>query len=237
MRFEIRAGGAFIIVAGVVGLSCAVFGLGLVAGYEMAKQNAPDINQISTAYPLPNPGAADASSASAPIAAASIAPAGIPTEPEVAPPPAPVTIPSKAWQGKPHSPATPIGGVATVAAFKHPKAIATPRMAEASATDEDEDTGSGSDTSDTEAPPPITQPPRNKKAFNIQVEAVMDRSGADAMVARLKSLGYNAQAYQTTLGGQVWYRVRVGPYYSQEDAAAAQVKLRDQYRQAYTTSH
>ena len=65
----------------------------------------------------------------------------------------------------------------------------------------------------------------------------MDRSGADSMVARLRSLGYNAQEYQTVLGGQVWYRVRVGPYYTQEDAAAAQAKLRDQYRQAYTTSH
>ncbi|MGA8793719.1 hypothetical protein, partial [Candidatus Binatus sp.] len=55
MRFEIRAGGAFLILLGLVGLSGAVFALGLVAGYEMARQNQPDLNQISSTYPLPNP--------------------------------------------------------------------------------------------------------------------------------------------------------------------------------------
>ena len=55
MRFEIRAGGGFLILAGLVGLSGAVFVLGLVAGYEMARQNQPDLSQISSTYPLPNP--------------------------------------------------------------------------------------------------------------------------------------------------------------------------------------
>ena len=55
MRFEIRAGGGFLILVGLVGLSGAVFALGLVAGYEMARQNQPDLSQISSTYPLPNP--------------------------------------------------------------------------------------------------------------------------------------------------------------------------------------
>src|SRR5208337_1505776 len=55
MRFEIRAGGWFLILLGLVGLSGAVFALGLVAGYEMARQNQPDLNQISSTYPLPSP--------------------------------------------------------------------------------------------------------------------------------------------------------------------------------------
>ena len=55
MRFEIRAGGGFLILLGLVGLSGAVFALGLVAGYEMARQNQPDLSQISSTYPLPNP--------------------------------------------------------------------------------------------------------------------------------------------------------------------------------------
>ena len=55
MRFEIRAGGGFLILAGLVGLSGAVFALGLVAGYEMARQTQPDVSQISSTYPLPNP--------------------------------------------------------------------------------------------------------------------------------------------------------------------------------------
>jgi len=65
----------------------------------------------------------------------------------------------------------------------------------------------------------------------------MDKSGADEMVSRLKALGYSAQEMTTALNGQTWYRVRVGPYGSAEEAAAAQAKLREQYKQAYTTSH
>ena len=64
----------------------------------------------------------------------------------------------------------------------------------------------------------------------------MDKSGADEMVARLRSLGYNAQETKIVLSGEPWYRVRVGPYASAEDATAAQNRLREQYKQAYTTS-
>ena len=39
------------------------------------------------------------------------------------------------------------------------------------------------------------------------------------------------------MNGQTWYRVRVGPYASAEEATAAQNELRDKYKQAYTTSH
>jgi cell division protein FtsN len=81
------------------------------------------------------------------------------------------------------------------------------------------------------APPPMPRHP-----YNIQIEAVMDKSGADEMVLRLKKLGYTAQEMTTMLNGQTWYRVRVGPYASAAAAAAAQERLREQYRQAYTTS-
>jgi len=63
----------------------------------------------------------------------------------------------------------------------------------------------------------------------------MDRSGADQMVSRLRSLGYNSYEVPAIIGGQVWYRVRVGPYETEEDAKAAQEKLRAQYKTAYTT--
>src|ERR1700691_1472670 len=102
MRFEIRAGGAFLILVGLVGLSGGVFALGLVAGYEMARQNQPDINQISSTYPLPKSPAPDekpapvsemASSAVASPSVASAPPAEAikpPPEPDIgeAPPPA-----------------------------------------------------------------------------------------------------------------------------------------------------
>ncbi len=53
MRFEIRTGGAFVILIGLMALSGAVFALGMVAGYEMARQNQPDPSQLATVYPLP----------------------------------------------------------------------------------------------------------------------------------------------------------------------------------------
>jgi len=87
------------------------------------------------------------------------------------------------------------------------------------------------------APSPALAAPPSGRPYNIQIEAVMDKSGADEMVSRLKALGYNAQEMTTNLNGQTWYRVRVGPYRSSAEAAAAQEKLREQYKQAYTTSH
>jgi cell division protein FtsN len=65
----------------------------------------------------------------------------------------------------------------------------------------------------------------------------MDKSGADEMIARLRSLGYNAQGVTQILGGETWYRVRIGPYNTEAEARAAQDRLREQYKQAYSTSH
>ena len=55
MRFEIRAGGVFVILIGLVALSGAVFFLGVMAGNEIAKQNIPDQSQVSSVFPLPSP--------------------------------------------------------------------------------------------------------------------------------------------------------------------------------------
>ena len=83
MRFEIRAGGGFLILLGLVGLSGAVFALGLVAGYEMARQNQPDLSQISSTYPLPN----RALRKPAPVAEMSPAAAAVPIDCRGLPPP------------------------------------------------------------------------------------------------------------------------------------------------------
>jgi cell division septation protein DedD len=224
VRFEIRAGGGILILAGLVGLSGAVFALGLVAGYEMARQTQPDVNQISSTYPLPNPPEKlPPVSEMSPAVAASPAVASVPPAP-------PVTI-------KPPAPAI---GAARPAARTSPAAVARirpPVEAPAANPPSDEDTDdSDTETASAPAVPPRALPP-GSKGYNIQIEAVMDKSGADEMVARLKSLGYNAQEVKTPLNGQVWYRVRVGPYASADDATAAQDRLREQYKQAYTTSH
>jgi DedD protein len=222
MRFEIRAGGGFLILAGLVGLSGAVFALGLVAGYEMARQTQPDLSQISSTYPLPNPPEKlPPVSEMSPAAVASPALASVPPAP-------PVSI-------KPPAPAI---GEARPASRTSPAAVARirpPAVAPAANPPSDEDTDDSEEAS-APAVPPRALPP-GAKPYNIQIEAVMDKSGADEMVARLKSLGYNAQEVKTALNGGVWYRVRVGPYASAEEARAAQDRLREQYKQAYTTSH
>jgi DedD protein len=224
MRFEIKAGGGFLILAGLVGLSGAVFLLGLIAGNYVARQNQPDINQISSTYPLPNPPEKPPPvSAMSPAAEASPAIAS-------APPAPPVSI-------KPPAPAI---GEAHPAARTSPAAVARirpPAVAPAANPPaSDDDTDEDSEEASAPPPPPRALPP-GAKPYNIQIEAVMDKSGADEMVARLKTLGYNAQEVKTALNGQLWYRVRVGPYASAEEATAAQDRLREQYKQAYTTSH
>jgi cell division septation protein DedD len=223
MRFEIKAGGGILILLGLVGLSGAVFALGLIAGYEM-RQSQPDLSQVASTYPLPNPPEkAPPVSEMSPAAEASPAVASVPPAPPLAiKPPAPAI-------GEAHPVARP--SPAAVARIR-PPAVAPAANPSAS----DEDTDDDSDEAEAPAVPPRALPP-GAKPYNIQIEAVMDKSGADEMVARLKALGYNAQEVKTALNGGVWYRVRVGPYASADEASAAQDRLRDQYRQAYTTSH
>jgi DedD protein len=225
MRFEIKAGGAFLIFVGLVGLSGGVFALGLVAGSYMARQNQPDLNQISSTYPLPSPSEKPAPvSEMSPAAAPSQSVASAPI-----PPVAPIKPPAPAIGEEP--PAA-VPSPATVARLKPaPEAPAVNRPApDENDTDDDSDTAS----SPAESVKPL---PLGARPYNIQIEAVMDKSGADEMVSRLKTLGYNAQEVKVALNGQTWYRVHVGPYASAEDATAAQNRLREQYKQAYTTSH
>ncbi len=222
MRFEIRAGGGFLILLGLVGLSGAVFALGLVAGYEMARQNQPDLSQISSTYPLPNP-----PEKPAPVAEMSPAAAAVPSIAEAPPP----LAASKA-------PAPAIGEEEAPAARRSPAAVARVKPPAEESESEDEDSDEGSETASASPPAaPAYVSPSGAKPYNIQIQAVMDKSGADEMVSRLKTLGYNAQEEKVALNGQTWYRVHVGPYASADEATAAQTRLREQYKQAYTTSH
>src|ERR1700722_5886281 len=131
MRFEIRAGGWILILAGLVGLSGAVFALGLVAGYEMARQTQPDVNQISSTYPLPNPPEKlPPVSEMSPAAEASPAVASVPHVPVSIRPPAPAI------------------GEAHPAARPSPAAVARirpPAVAPAANPPSDEDTDDGSE--------------------------------------------------------------------------------------------
>jgi septal ring-binding cell division protein DamX len=223
MRFEIRAGGGFLILVGLVGLSAGVFGLGLVAGYEMARGNTPDLNQISSTYALPSPPekpapVSEMSSSASPVASPAVA-----SESAAAPikPPAPPI-----GEAIPAARTSP----ATVARLKAPSEAPA---ASGTATDED-DTADDSETAAAPPAPPPVLPP-GSRGFNIQIQALMDKSAADEMVSKLKRLGYNGQESKVAFNGQTWYRVRVGPYPSADEANAAQARLHDQLKQDYST--
>ncbi|HSZ23507.1 MAG TPA: SPOR domain-containing protein [Candidatus Sulfotelmatobacter sp.] len=226
MRFEIRAGGGFLILVGLVGLSAGVFGLGLVAGYEMARGNTPDLNQISSTYPLPSPPEKPApvsEMSSSAVASPAIASPSVASAPAAAPikPPAP-----EIGEASPAARTSP----ATVARLKPP---AEAPAASRTATDED-DTDDDSETAAAPPAPPPALPP-GTRGFNIQIQALMDKSAADEMVSKLKRLGYNGQESKVAFNGQTWYRVRVGPYPSADEANAAQARLHDQLKQDYST--
>ncbi|MGZ6195831.1 MAG: hypothetical protein ACXWML_11455, partial [Candidatus Binataceae bacterium] len=52
MRFEIGPGGGFLVLIGLLGLSAAVFFLGMISGREMA-QSEQGQSQLASVYPMP----------------------------------------------------------------------------------------------------------------------------------------------------------------------------------------
>jgi cell division protein FtsN len=195
----------------------------------MAKQNQPDMNQISSTYSIPN-----APEKPAPVSEMSPAAVASPSvASESAPRSAPVKPPAPAIGAMP--PAAR-GSPATVARVKPVPEPAVNRAEPDTGTD---DTGDDSETASAPESPaaPARALPPGAKGYNIQIEAVMDKSGADEMVVRLKSLGYNAQETKIALNGGTWYRVKVGPFASADEATAAQERLREQYKQQYINPH
>ena len=64
--------------------------------------------------------------------------------------------------------------------------------------------------------------------------SVSDKTGLSAFARRLQRLGYHAFLVPTDIGGQTWWRVRVGPYQSEDEASSAEQELRSRYKDTYT---
>jgi septal ring-binding cell division protein DamX len=233
MRFEIRGGGFFMILVGILGLSTAVFVFGLLAGYDVGRQSVSATEQVATTYSIPSAPLVTAASAPAPPSATA--------PPEVAATenaPAADSGDSEAKPIKAPAAADEMGGGAGVANDEAPAAdegVAPPegsgennRTASAEANNPDATDDTDNSAGDKEAPPP---PKRH--AFNIQIQAAMDLSGANQMIRRLQKIGYPAHLVATPIDGQTWYKVEVGPYTSQEAAASAQTAMREKYNDAY----
>src|SRR5712692_8173210 len=233
MRFEIKAGGIFAILVGIGVLSGAVFALGVLAGYDIGRESQVSTAEVATTYPL----ASEATESSPAAASSEVGSAGEESSPEAAastqaavatPPPAPVAAATVAVRAIPRPPTHAIPPKRTAAAeIPLPTETSVP-------TEVSPETSS--------APPAVAPAPRERTAstgiaapsmaatapryrrhpYNIQIEAAMDRNGADSMAQRLQRLGYTPHLVPTLIAGQTWYKVEVGPYATQDEAAAAQ---------------
>ena len=247
MRFEVRAGGIAAILFAMTLLSGAVFALGLLAGYDVGRQAQIDTAQLATSYPLQPPpsSAAPSSQASQPVnppqsdssSSSSVARANMPAESA-----ATVAEGSTSRSTTPH--ATPERQ--RLVSASEPRANqATPPEDSASA---DESAAPDSDNSEALDEPSRTAsntdvqgehrataktPAAHHKGYNIQIEAAMDISGADRMMARLQKLGYTSHLVPTEIDGQRWYKVEVGPYTTAEEASDAEAEMRQKYDQTY----
>jgi septal ring-binding cell division protein DamX len=270
MRFEIGAGGTIVILIGLVGLSGAVFGLGLVAGHELASQEPP-IQQTASSVALPPapalPAAASAAVAapapSAPLADSASAPA-----PDSAPPVSPdaAVMPPAGMPVGDGGGAPALSGAAAPAASDHlHKTLASLRERGASSgrgNPAPERIPAAPDVSGVLPPPavdyvapashesndhsptkraaltrkkvalntqPKLAPATHAEPYSVQIDAVMDRQGAEQMAAKLRARGFQPFIVQTQMAGQTWYRVRVGRYSTPQEAKAAEVRLHQEF--------
>ena len=233
MRFEIGPGGGFVILVGLLGLSAAVFFLGMISGREMAETEQSQ-TQLASVYPMPagapsaaapQPVPAAPPQASAPAAAAPAPPKPPPQTAAVAQPLNPAQPPR---QGAPvqHRPMAP----PAVASAPRPRPAPSAEDESSSDTSESNASDSGEETTTATRPPPAAG---SHRGYNIVIDAAMDRQAAYRMSSRLVALGYTSHIVPTEINGQTWYRVQVGPYPTSEDARAAQAQLRAAYTAHY----
>jgi septal ring-binding cell division protein DamX len=224
-----------------------VFLLGVWAGYGVGLESQVSTAQVATAYPLtPQAGESSPGAASSEVGGAaeeSSPEAGASTPAEAAATPPPITTANEARaMPKPHAHATPLKRTAAAEApppaetnlpsaespetgSAAPEAAGTPAAHESTAS-----IGNGASSERTALPAPRYR----RRPYNIQIEAAMDRNGATSMAQRLERLGYTPHLVPTLIAGQTWYKVEVGPYATQDEAAAAQEQLRQKYNSAYS---
>jgi DedD protein len=245
MRFEIKSGGAVAIVFGIAALSGAVFMLGLLAGYDVGRESKVSAAQVATAYPVAAP-PAGSSTPVEPAAATSTAANAIET-PAPAAVVSPVARPPAAGARHPASVAHATTPASTPSKRRLAREAPSPTSAmstpETNAGTGEEASGSPARAADHHATAkpvareasekPAPQPTPRHKPYNIQIEAAMDRAGADEMVRRLRALGYKPHVVPTRLNGETWYKLVIGPYPTQASAAAAQQQMRTKYNSRY----
>jgi hypothetical protein len=254
MRFEVKGGGIAAILFAMTLLSGAVFVLGLLAGYDVGRQAQIDTAQLATSYPLQSPPAATPANQSAEPGNPAVQSAS-----NSAPPATRKATPmtgasaNTALDGGSKGPKrTPSQAGASPApkrlvSASVPSAARSASSADSPGADQDasgaesENSDYANETSEASGSPNLQGGHRavsraaagRHKPYNIEIQAAMDISGADKMMARLQRLGYTSHLVPTEIGGQRWYKVEVGPYATAEEASDAEAQLRQRYDTTY----
>lgn len=223
MRLEIRSAGIFAILICVTLLSGAVFVMGLLAGYDIGHQSQVAAQQVVTSYPLQPPPTDQAG----PNVASNAAP--------------------PAHEGAGSTPVAQKTAIANVTPSKAPAITRktdyfSPPPRGVTESDEVGDTAGEPAPVESTAPKtparvanvePTPAPMPHRRPYNIQIQAAMDSASAGEMVRRLEGLGYRPHLIPTNINGSTWYKVEVGPYATQAEAAAAESGLRQRYNDQY----
>jgi cell division septation protein DedD len=72
---------------------------------------------------------------------------------------------------------------------------------------------------------PVTVAPMGSGSYTVQVSSWQSRSKADEEVTKLEQAGFPAFVESKAIGGQTWYRVRVGKYPTSGEARTERDKL------------
>lgn len=226
MRFEIRSGGVAAILVGLALLSGAVFVLGLLAGYDVGRESQVTTEQVATAYPVQAPPAAAQTNGAMASAATPAA--------ETAPAKGALAAPSSADDSDGSGNGIDESNIGGSAPHGSEAVAQTSPTATASPSAGSEPSGNAADSSAGAGVAAAEHPhPGHHKPYNIQIKAAMDLNGGNAMTRRLDGLGYQAHLVPTQIAGATWYRVEIGPYASQQEAAAAETELRQKYNSSY----
>jgi len=225
MRFEVKAGGIVAILFGLALLSGAVFVMGLLAGYDVGHESQTDAQKVATEYPVEAPPSAAQTPAA--IATRGLVEGPVPVAPGE-PPAAPASLarkPVPAATG-PALASNPPPPVQTTARPNQPGVTSAPAPVASRAAPPAEEPVASAETRS-------TVHDFTRKPFNIEIQAAMDSTSAGQMVRRLQALGYQPHMLPTQINGATWYKVEVGPYATQAEAAAAETELRQKYNSTY----
>jgi len=246
MRFEIKSGGIVAILLAVTLLSGGVFVLGLLAGYDVGRETEMSSAQVATTYPLEPSPLAQNSPASSPSMSTNSPVANIASNTTPAPLNHQAANTPNAAPSVPGPNKTPPPRIISesVAPSAPPPRKALPPVSDERARVEAPipafapEPSPGAEPSSAPSPlasasRPTTPRPMRRKPFDIQIQAAMDLNGANEMIHRLQRLGYQPHLAPTAIGGKTWYRVEIGPYATQNEAAAAEVELRQKYNAAF----